>query len=309
MTKPPLEIPRHSVAETILILIVGAELGALVAIFLAAFATSLGVTGGNPLGLVVIGPLVLARYGVTFMYVLIGTPIWAFLGGLIFEDTSSGETGVVARNLGIKFFPEEHPIARATQRMATELDIPPVKFIGWYSSLDVNAFAMGTEPNNTLVALSQGAIEKLTRDELDAVIAHELGHIACNDMARMTYALNIREALTFFLIFRQLKTFALRVFTPISELVLLRFSRQREFVADAISAQLTSPGAMISVLHTLADATEAPETHGQAMAMMSAQFSNSWFSTHPSLEDRIAALQSFKAAAGLPVPGELTIAK
>ena len=73
----------------------------------------------------------------------------------------------------------------------------------------------------------KAAIEKLTMAELDAVMAHELAHVANNDMARMTYIRGVQNALTWFLIFRGMKNIALWLFTPTSQLELMRFSRQR----------------------------------------------------------------------------------
>ncbi|MBD3755613.1 MAG: M48 family metalloprotease, partial [Gammaproteobacteria bacterium] len=121
-----------------------------------------------------------------------------------------------------------------------------------------------------------------------------------------TYALGVRESLTFFLIFRGLKKFARWVFTPLSELELLRFSRAREFTADAISAHLTSSKAMISVLETLKGAKLEPQPHNQAFVMMAALGDNTLFSTHPSLDDRINALRALPVSTSVQQPDQET---
>jgi len=291
MTTKEYKVPRHSVAATIFLLVLGAEIGALWGLFLAFIGATAALTAGGPLALLIAGPLILAVYGVGTLYIVFGVPIWALLGGSMFAVRASGERGSPSQAMGVTFWSESHPINQVTQRMAHELSLPKIPYVGWFNSDDINAFAMGTTPHNALVALSKGAIDKLSKPELDAVIAHELGHIASNDMARMTYALGIRDSLTWFLIFRGLKKIARWFFTPFSELELLRFSRNREFTADAISAHLTSPEAMISVLEKLKGADIAPQTHHQPTVMLSASFDGSWLSTHPPLNARIAALQ------------------
>jgi len=296
MTDTTYSIPQHSLASTIFLLVLGAELGAIWGLFLAFIGSTAAVAAGGPLALLIAAPLLFAVYGVGTMYVIFGAPLWALLGGAWFATESSGDTGFAARRAGVTLFSDSHPINQTAQRMAGELNLPPIPFVGWFDSGDINAFAMGTGNRNALIAISKGAIDKLTGVQVDAVIAHELGHVASNDMQRMTYALGIQESLTWFLIFRGLKKIARWVFTPLSELELLRFSRKREFTADAISAHLTSTDAMISVLETLKSAKTAPKTHNQATVMMSALGDNTWLSTHPSLDDRINALRALSVA-------------
>ncbi|WP_298966445.1 M48 family metalloprotease [uncultured Roseibium sp.] len=295
MTDTNWHIPKHSVALTIFLLALGAEIGALWGLFLAFLGATATLAAGGPLALLLAGPLLLATHGVGTVYVVFGVPAWALVAGTTFAIESSGDTGTTAKRLGVTFVSESHPINQTVQRMASELNLPPIPYVGWFDSDDINAFAMGTAHYNSLIAVSKGAIETLSREQINAVIAHELGHIASNDMQRMTYALGVRDSLTWFLIKRGFKKFARWVFTPLSELELLRFSRQREFTADAISAHLTSPEAMISVLETLKGAEIEPQTHHQPTVMMSASFDGSWLSTHPPLDTRIAALLEFTA--------------
>ncbi|QFT68625.1 M48 family metalloprotease [Labrenzia sp. ac12] len=292
MTPTPIKVSRHPVWPTVLIMIAGAELGAVWALVLTFLASITALTVGGPVAMLILGPLVIAFYGVGTVFVLVGTPIWAFVGGLLFTELTIGQTGTPASRLGMMFMTKDHPLAQTVQDMAQKLGLPPIAYVGWYASDDINAFAMGTNPNNAMIAVSKGAIEKLSREQMDAVLAHELGHIASKDMARMTYACGIRDALTFFLIFRGLKKIARWVFTPFSELELLRFSRNREFTADAIAARLTSAEAMIAVLQKLKASEIAPQTHHQAIVMMSAPSVGTWLSTHPTLDARIAKLEA-----------------
>lgn len=283
--------PVYSIALTVIILTVGAVIGALWGATLV-FGGNLFYLGlKHPIMFTLLLAPAFATFAVSIMWVLIITPLWAIIGGYLFAGASAGKGGGAARALGVTFFSDGHPISQVTHSMTDYLEIAPVRFIGWYPSDDINAFAMGTDAENAMIGLSRGAVEKLSKRQLEAVIAHELGHVASNDMARMTYARGLRNALTFFLIFQGLKRLARWVFTPLSELELLRFSRAREFTADAISAHLTSPEAMISVLTELQNQKVKAQTKGLATAMMSAGFvKRSWLSTHPPLEDRIAAL-------------------
>ncbi|MGR6431021.1 M48 family metalloprotease [Rhizobium sp. PAMB 3174] len=290
-------VPRHPVGATAFVLILGAAAGTVIALVFAFVISSMGVAAGGPLAILFFAPLLLGVFSMTALYILIGVPVWALIGGMLFAARfSTGAASPAAQVTGVTFLSEGHPIHEATQRMAARLGLPPVAHIGWYDSDTINAFAMGTKPGNALIAVSKGAVEKLSRDELDAVLGHELGHVACNDMARMTYALGVREALTFFLVFARLKAFARWLFMPFSELELLRFSRTREFTADAIAARLTSPEAMISVLETLRHAKGESPNDDLAMVKMFALGDRTWLSTHPPLEDRIAALKA------LPLP-------
>jgi heat shock protein HtpX len=296
MTDAGYSIPRHPVGSTAFILIVGAAFGALMVLVFTFFAATIGMAAGGPRVVLVFGPILLAIFGFGAVYVLVGVPVWALIGGLLFAArAASGGASPVVRAKGVTFFPESHPIHQTTQRMAAELGLPPIRHVGWYDAEFINAFAMGTKPDNALIAFSRGAVEKLSRDQLDAVIGHELGHVASNDMARMTYALGIREALSFFLVFQGLKKLARWIFTPLSELELLRFSRMREFTADAIGAHLTSPDAMISVLETLKRSKGEPGDDDLATVRMFAFGDRTWLSTHPPLEDRIAALKASAA--------------
>ena len=300
MTETDYRVPSHSVAGTIIILILGAELGALWGLVLAFVGSVAMTAAGGPLALLIAAPLLFAVYGVGTMYVVFGAPLWAFLGGSWFAVESSGDTGFAAKEMGVTFFPESHPIAQTAQRMAQELGLPPIRYVGWYNADEINAFAMGVAQDNALVAVSKGAVEKLSRAQLDAVIGHELGHVASNDMSRMTWARGIREALTCFLFFRGLKKLARWVFTPLSELELLRFSRAREFTADATAAHLTSAEAMISALKALDVRQAETKDDDFAMVKMAALGDSSWFSTHPPLQARIEALEALPAQSPAP---------
>ena len=186
-----------------------------------------------------------------------------------------------------------------------------------YPSADVNAFATGANRNNALVAVSSGLLERMTKEEAEAVLAHEVSHIANGDMVTLTL---IQGVVNTFVIFfsRVIGHFVDRVVfkverghgpafwitTLIAELVLgilasiivMWFSRQREFRADSGAAALDSPYKMIAALKRLQgmkNETELPEQMA-AFGISGLRRSNfgKMFMSHPPLEERIAALEN-----------------
>ena len=186
-----------------------------------------------------------------------------------------------------------------------------------YDSPDVNAFATGMNKNNALVAVSTGLLQRMTRDEAEAVIGHEVSHVANCDM--VTLALIQGVVNTFVMFFSRVighlvdkvifKTErgqgpAFFVTMIIAELVLgilastivMWFSRQREFRADAGGAHLAGRRAMINALRRL-QSLHDPQPLPEKMAAFGINGGKpgglrALFMTHPPLEDRIAALEA-----------------
>lgn len=297
MTARQTKISRNPITPTIFILMAGATVGALAGAYLTFAASLLGMVAGGPVGFMIFGPVVLALYAASISWVLVAAPLWTLVGGSFFAGLAIGQRGSAARNLKVTFFSEGHPLTQVTHALCDRLDIKRVPYVGWFPHEDINAFAMGTNTDNALVAVSKGAVERLSKAELLAVMAHEVGHVANNDMARMTFARGVQNALTFFLLFRGLKRIARWLFTPLSELEVLRLSRTREFAADKIAAQVIGPQHMISVLAKLQQETILPKPTPYTNLMMWNGFGKkSWLATHPPLEDRIAALEQLSQA-------------
>lgn len=283
---------KAPVWPTYLIMVMGALLGAVIAGLFVFMSTMSAVAATGPFAMVLMGPAVAAQTATGLLFLVL-IPIWALIGGAVFAEFGSGYGGLAG--LGVTLLSDTHPVVTRTRTMARELGLPQIKWIGWFDEEAINAFAAGTRQDNAVVAFSKGAIEKLDKEQFEALIGHELGHIANNDMARMTYARAVQEALTWFLVFRNLKAFARVLFTPLSELELLRFSRSREYRADAIGALLTTPQAMIGVLAAIMDDEQKPERNRKWLAnLMIRANAFSLFSTHPPLEKRIAALRGTK---------------
>jgi len=180
---------------------------------------------------------------------------------------------------------------------------------------DPNAFATGANKNNALVAVSTGLLHNMTREEVEAVIGHEVAHIANGDMVTMTLIQGVMNTFVVFLsrVVGYLVDSFLRkgdsessgpgigyfVTTIVMDILLgflaaiivAWFSRQREFRADAGAAQLMGrKQPMINALARLGGLTpgELPKTM-QAMGIAGGL--GSLFSTHPPIEERIAALR------------------
>jgi len=190
----------------------------------------------------------------------------------------------------------------------------PVPEIGVYASEEVNAFATGPSKKRSLVAVSTGLLQGMQRHEVAAVTAHEVGHIANGDMVTMALIQGVINV--FVLFFARIIAFAVSMFVHekiswivsfavrivleivlsiLGSLVTAWFSRKREFRADAAGASLAGRENMIAALRRLAANAELVDTSHASLATMKISGKKGWlgaFSTHPPLEERIAALQA-----------------
>lgn len=176
-----------------------------------------------------------------------------------------------------------------------------------------NAFATGAFRNSSLVAVSTGIIRGMTREELRAVLGHEISHVANGDMVTMTLLQGVLNACVLFLsrVLAQIAAtagksesrrsspmtyylvyYALQIgLGMLASLVVFWYSRRREYAADAGSAKLIgSPASMIAALRRLGSfsKTELPDAV-KAFGIASGR-RTTVFSTHPAIEDRIEAL-------------------
>ncbi|MGI4847484.1 MAG: protease HtpX [Janthinobacterium lividum] len=181
-----------------------------------------------------------------------------------------------------------------------------------------NAFATGASKNSSLVAVSTGLLESMTRQEVEAVLAHEIAHVANGDMVTLTL---IQGVVNTFVIFAArvvgyfVDSFLRRndeqssgpgigymmtvfvcdlLFGVLASIIVMWFSRQREFRADSGAANiLGTPSPMIAALKRLGgiDGNDLPKNMS---ALGIAGGMSSLFSSHPRIEDRIAALQGVR---------------
>jgi heat shock protein HtpX len=185
-----------------------------------------------------------------------------------------------------------------------------------YDAPDMNAFATGMRRNSALVAVSTGLLRSMNRDEAEAVLAHEVSHVANGDM--ITLALIQGVVNTFVIVasrvvghlvdrvvfkterghgpaFYITSIVAQLVFGILASIVVMWFSRQREFRADAGAATLAGREKMIAALDKLRRGVAQPHLPDQMAAFGISggvgQGFKRLFMTHPPLEERIEALK------------------
>ena len=201
------------------------------------------------------------------------------------------------------------------QARAAGIGMPEVAI---YNSPEINAFATGASRNKALVAVSTGLLANMTRDEVEAVLGHEIGHIANGDMVTLTLIQGVVNTFVIFfarivgffvdrVLFKNeegpgigffVTTIVAEIFFGIlASIIVMWFSRQREFRADAAAAQLTGSGNMIAALERLRAEQGIPvEMPGEMTAFgINGNLKNGLaglLMTHPPLEQRIAALRA-----------------
>ena len=191
--------------------------------------------------------------------------------------------------------------------------------VGIFPAQQSNAFATGWNRNNALVAVSAGLLQRFSRDEVRAVLAHEIGHVANGDMITLslvqglvnTFVMFAARVIGFFVDRVVLKNnrglgLGYWVTTIVAEIALgilastivMWFSRQREFRADAAGAHLAGRTAMLGALEKLRAETQAHVANEMPDTMAAFGISSGWkrntsklFMTHPPLEERIQALK------------------
>lgn len=186
--------------------------------------------------------------------------------------------------------------------------------VGVFQSEAPNAFATGWNKNNALVAVSTGLMAEMSDDEVEAVLAHEVSHVANGDMVTMTLIQGVVNTFVVFLS-RIIGHFVDRVVfkverghgpafwitSIIAELILgvlammivMWFSRLREFRADEGAARLVGKRKMISALQKLKGSQQSVKVPDEMAALsINAGKVHALFASHPPLEKRIAALQS-----------------
>jgi len=183
-----------------------------------------------------------------------------------------------------------------------------------YQAPEPNAFATGASRNSALVAVSSGLLQNMTQEEIEAVLGHEVSHVANGDMVTLTLIQGVLNTFVFFLarVIGYLVDSAMRrdndrggvgfgyyitvmvaqlVLGVLATLIVCAFSRWREFHADAGGARLAGKRKMIAALERLKSLHE-PSTLPQNMAAFGiAGGVKDLFATHPPLEQRIARLQ------------------
>lgn len=249
--------------------------------------------------------------------ILVMSAVFGFAGSLIslFLSKTMALRSVGAEIITTPRTQAEQWLFKTVQRQAQQANIP-MPDIAIYHSADVNAFATGATKSNSLVAVSTGLLNNMTEAEAEAVVAHEISHIANGDMVTMTLLQGVLNTFVLFLsriistavsssrdengnssqnalVFWVVDIVLQMVFGVIATMIAMWFSRYREFRADAGSAQLVGKEKMIAALERLQRIHEPQQLEGSLAAfMINAPKTKELFMSHPPLEKRIAALRS-----------------
>ena len=204
---------------------------------------------------------------------------------------------------------QERWLLDTVKRQADQASIGMPEVAVW-DSPEINAFATGMNKNNALVAVSTGLLQTMTKDEAEAVLAHEISHVANGDM--VTLALIQGVVNTFVYFFARIAASALSrgsnnrfmyfmtvmffqfVFGILASIIVMWFSRRREYRADEGGANLAGDKKMIAALQRLKGDSQESHLDGQLVAfgISGKKAMAALFLSHPPLEKRIAALQA-----------------
>lgn len=196
--------------------------------------------------------------------------------------------------------------------------------VGIYESQDMNAFATGASKDNSLVAVSSALLYNMNENELKGVIGHEMSHIQNGDMVTMTLLQGVLNTFVYFFsyiaamalssvsrssddeegpsmgnyfMFHMVNMLFQVIFGIVANIILMWFSRWREYRADAGSASLEGKACMIEALEALKRSVAPAQKEGQfaALCINGGAGLSELFMSHPPLDKRIAALRSLQA--------------
>ena len=254
--------------------------------------------------------------GLNLNFLLVFAAIMGFAGSFI----SLAMSKILAKkSMGVQVIENpqsdiERWLVDVVRRQASEAGIGMPE-VGMFDQPVMNAFATGMNRNNALVAVSTGLLQNMSRDEVEAVLGHEVSHVANGDMVTMGLLQGVLNTFVIFfsrVIGMLVDRMVLRIERGIgpgfwigsivAEIVLgivaamiaAWFSRRREFRADAGGASLAGRGNMIAALQRLGAAHEPQALPGEmaAFGISGKTMITALLSTHPPLSDRIDALRN-----------------
>jgi heat shock protein HtpX len=226
------------------------------------------------------------------------------------------------RSMGVQIIeqpstPFEHWLIDLVRRQSEQAGIRMPE-VGIFDQPDPNAFATGWNKNDALVAVSTGLLQHMSKDEVEAVVGHEISHVANGDMVTLALIQGVVNTFVVFLarvightvdrvIFKNEEGYGIGYFvvsilaeillSVLASMIVMWFSRYREFHADAGGARLAGREKMIAALRALQRVHEphdlpAGEFAAFGISGKMAQGLKSLFASHPPLEQRIAALEA-----------------
>ncbi|HEU64572.1 MAG: Protease HtpX [Candidatus Anoxychlamydiales bacterium] len=263
----------------------------------------------------------LSAHGLNINSLAIFCLLWGFIGAFISLLLSKK---IAKWAMRVQIIDETHAngnlkfVFDSVKKISEDAGLEYMPEVGVYNSNEVNAFATGPSKKRSLIALSSGLINKMSKDEVEAIIGHEISHIRNGDMITMTLLQGVVNAFVMFL--ARILAFVISssnrksrssyssnyffvylfeiIFMILGSFVLAFYSRKREFRADENSAKLLGKEKMIKALQTLKSVYDIKDLKKEKLAIQSLKISNNskrgllnLFSTHPPLDDRIDRLK------------------
>lgn len=272
--------------------------------------------------------LVIQFFNLTPYITSIGIEYWTLMGFcFIWGMTGSFISLALSKYLAKKAFkittitpntldPIERKIILMVHNCSKKAGLKKMPEVGYYESEEMNAFATGMTQKRSLIAVSTGLVHNMTEDQVEAVIAHEVGHVANGDMITMALLQGVVNSFVMFLsravAFGMAQAYGRRFtwwmifyFTQMvletilmffGSLVVSHFSRRREYRADKFGAKIVGKEKMVSALEALEEKFQLIDNHPGYKTMKVAG-KTGWFglfSSHPKIKNRIKALNKVK---------------
>lgn len=252
---------------------------------------------------------------------LVYSAVLGFVGSLIslFMSKSSAKRSMNVQIIEDPTNETESWLVNTVSRQAEAAGIGMPE-VGIFNAPESNAFATGWNKNKALVAVSTGLMSDMSQNEVEAVLAHEVSHVANGDMVTMTLIQGVMNTFVFFFAsivgrfvdqaissrgdqrgggrrhgfgYYITRTIAQMLFGFLANIIVMWFSRRREYRADAGGAKLAGRENMVAALERLRGSHGRAEMPSQLQAFgISSSHVKKLARTHPALEDRIAALNN-----------------
>lgn len=259
----------------------------------------------------------LAQNGIQYGSLLAFAAVFGFAGSIIslLISKKMAKWSTRAKVIESPRTPAERWLVDTVTQLAENAGIGMPE-VAIFPASQANAFATGWNRNNALVAVSEGLLSRFSKEEIRAVLGHEIGHVANGDMVTLALIQGVVNTFVIFasrvigslvdrVVFRNESGHGIGFFVVsiVAELILgilastivFWFSRRREFRADIAGAQLAGRGAMINALKRLKQESEVPDQMPDTLQAFGINRGaraglGALFMTHPPLDDRIKAL-------------------
>jgi heat shock protein HtpX len=260
-----------------------------------------------------------SAYGLNLPVLAMFCLIWGFAGAIISLFLSKTMAKMSMGVVEIDGRGQYSSLYQMVQRLSRSAGIPMPE-VGVYESPEVNAFATGPSSSNALVAVSTGLLHQMNENEVEAVLGHEIAHVANGDMVTLTLIQGVVNSFGMFLsriigyfaglffgksddensspnfIVQYIVTIVFDIiFSILGSMVVAYFSRMREYRADIGGAKYAGRVNMIAALERLRKYSEVVDERGASISSLKISNKEGFlalFSTHPPLEERIKALKT-----------------